>query len=111
MHTKTFEIRDKGTFIPVIATLMVPTEEADGFLLYRSGFRGAPVELVMLCRMDANGVRNCASYDPFSWDNRTMGTAHQHIEQNWDSLRSGDVIDVEFILNETQKPKKSERFE
>lgn len=110
MHTKTFEIRDKGTFIPVIATEMVGVTDQDRYLVRRSGFTSSPA-MVMLCRMDANGVRHCASYDPFSWDNRTMGTAHQHIEKNWHSLNSGDVIDVEFVLNETQTPKKSERFE
>lgn len=109
IHTKTFEIRDRGTFIPVIATEMIGDTGQDQYLFNRAGFRGDTC--FMLCRMDANGVRNCASYDPFSWDNRTMGEAHQHIEQNWHSLNSGDVIDVEFILNETQKPNKSERFE
>jgi hypothetical protein len=37
-----------------------------------------------------------------------MGTAHAHILQNWHSLTSGDVIDVEFILGESKQPKESE---
>ena len=28
---------------------------------------------------------------------------------NWQELRDGDVIDVEFILGETAEPKRSER--
>jgi hypothetical protein len=40
-----------------------------------------------------------------------MPLAHQHIEQNWDLLNDGDVVDVEYILGETSEPKRSERFD
>ena len=39
-----------------------------------------------------------------------MGSAHRHIELNWDTLNSGDVIDVEFIRGEVDAPKVSERL-
>ena len=38
-----------------------------------------------------------------------MVTAHEHIILNWDQLKDGDVIDVEFILGETKVKKDSER--
>jgi len=40
-----------------------------------------------------------------------MTVAHAYIEKNFHNLNSGDVIDVEFILGETDKPKTSERFD
>ena len=52
-----------------------------------------------------------ASSDPYYWGNRTMTTAHVYIEQHWDRIEDGSVIDVEFILKETKAPKISEREE
>jgi hypothetical protein len=117
MITKAFEIRDRGTFIPVIATKMVPTEgddknesqhEKERYLLSRSGY-GFDDPCVMLVRMDANGVARCASYDPFSWGDRTFCVSHQYLIDHFDELESGAVVDVEFILSITKEPKHSER--
>ena len=112
MNIKAFEIRDKGTFIPVIAVKMLPHCEPERYLLRRAGFNFADPS-VIVCRMEASGVDRNATYDPYSWGggSRTMTVAHDHIQKNFDALNSGDVIDVEFILNETQKPKVSERVE
>jgi hypothetical protein len=38
-----------------------------------------------------------------------MKTAHAYIEEKWDELGSGVVIDVEYILGETRTYKASER--
>lgn len=51
---------------------------------------------------------NRACYDPFLWNDRTFATAHHYIIEHWDNLEYGAVIDVEFILGETDEPKKSE---
>jgi hypothetical protein len=40
-----------------------------------------------------------------------MVEAHRYIEENWNALSDGDVIDVEFILGETKEKKISERYE
>lgn len=123
MIVKAFEVRDSMTFIPVIAIKMSPESEYNGrdlfdeleserYLLRRSGFN-IPFSHVILCRMDALGQKYAASYDPYGWGglgNRTLHHAHLYINDNFDELKSGDVIDVEYILNETNKPKKSERF-
>jgi hypothetical protein len=37
-----------------------------------------------------------------------MGNAHNFIQAQWDTLTTGDVVDVEFILGETLEPKQSE---
>ena len=51
------------------------------------------------------------AYDCYDWakDMRTKGTAHNFIAEHWHELSDGDVIDVQFILGETDKPKASER--
>lgn len=109
MQTKAFEIRDRATFIPVIATLMESENEQEHYLLRRSGF-GAFCGLVVLCRMEASGVDRNATYDPFAWgmNARTYNIAHRYIAQNWHNLNTGQVIDVEFILGETTIEKISE---
>lgn len=116
MITKAFEVRDKATFIPVVAILMVPNgwpsllDNSERFLLRRSGY-GFDHPSVLLCRMEASGTDRNATYDPYSWSDRTFTVAHCYIEKNWNTLNSGDVIDVEFILGETKEPKRSERFD
>jgi hypothetical protein len=128
MITKAFEIRDRGTFIPVIATKMTPTAlppvdqtindwhksaEAERYLLRRAGYSADLSDYcVVLCRMEASGVDRNATYDPYAWGGgvRTYLVAHEHIIKHFDELESGAVIDVEFILKETKEPKISERL-
>jgi hypothetical protein len=99
METKLFEIRDRGTFVPAMA---IRVSGADGYLMRRAGFDSPMVYLVMLA------TEKCR-YDPYNWDNmRTMGNAHNFIQAQWDTLTTGDVVDVEFILGETLEPKQSE---
>lgn len=40
---------------------------------------------------------------------RTLGIAHKYINEHYDELDSGDVVDVRFILGETEKPEPSTR--
>lgn len=37
-----------------------------------------------------------------------MPEAHKYIEANWDSIQDGGLIDVEYILGETNIEKESE---
>lgn len=116
METKLFEVRDTATFIPVLA-VQIEFSNADWrerYLCRRAGYgpdHSPP--LVIVCRLEASGVDRNATYDPFAWcaDNgtRTLCEAHQYIAAHWYELRSGDVIDVQFILGETKEPKKSEQ--
>lgn len=129
--TKLFEIRDRATFIPVIATrLLVRTrahwhgvdpqrdsqfnvdDESEQYLLRRAGYGEqitdrSELPYIFVARL-AGGAP--ATYDPYDWANRTMTTAHQHMIDHWDDLVSGQVIDVEHILGETEQPKVSERL-
>lgn len=116
MIVKALEIRDRGTFISAMAIKMVPARgefEEERYLLARSGYGPDPTAdpCVVLCRMEAAGIDRNATYDPYSWGNRTMKVAHSHIVEHFDELRSGDVIDVEFLLGEAPEPKTSERVE
>lgn len=106
MTIKLFEIRDSMTCIPVMAVRLRADSRQERFLLKRSGYgERDEIEYVILCKLD--GVE--AHYDPFDWSNaRTMRTAHRYIIDSWETLSSGDVVDVEFILGETSAPKQSE---
>jgi hypothetical protein len=100
---KTIEIRDRHTFIPAMA---IQFDGTDGYLFRRAGF-AVEHPYVMLTRLN-----DCESqYDPFQWTTaRTMRNAHIYIREHFDALHDGDVVDVEFILGETNSPKISERL-
>lgn len=115
MVTKTFEVRDRGTFIPVIAVKLRPACEGDRYLLARSGYGVSPddqAEYVLLSRL-AGGDGLKAETDPHSWYGgapvRTMLVAHQYIIDNFDKLESGQVVCVEHLVGERPEPKRSER--
>ncbi len=106
MRTKMFEVRDKGALIPVLATKMCSDEEGERWLLSRAGFRNAYLPLILVTKL----IGPDAHYDSASWGNgRTMRKAHEYIEKHFDSLASGQVIDIEFLMNETSLPKIPER--
>jgi len=121
LQAKTFEVRDAATFIPCFGVLCEPVVDgspadatpADSYLLLRAGY-GHPRpdkagRCVIFTRLDGH-ASNIAPYDPVDWlRNRTMLVAHEYVWKNWDSLESGAVIDVEFILGLSAAPKTSER--
>ena len=113
MITKTFEIRDRGTFIPAIAIKLRPGNDGDCFLIARAGYGGHEddqSEYILL--MALSGGNGQYQSDPNHWiDSRTWTTAHKHIQENFDSLESGAVIDVEYVLKEKNEPKISEKFD
>lgn len=100
MTVKLLEIRDRHTFIPAMA---IRVRGTDGYLMRRAGFGHEPMVYLV-----ALATEKCC-YDPYNWGNRTMATAHLHIVNNWDALKDGDVVDVEFILGESPVPKVSEQ--
>lgn len=103
MKTKIFEIRDRATFIPVLCTKLRGKATREITLLRATGYL-TESNLVMVTEL--NNPKN-THYDYYSYgcDSRTFKTAHRYIEENFDSLKTGDVIDVEFILGETAKRK------
>jgi hypothetical protein len=111
VKTKALEIRDEGTFIPALAVLMNPddagVDPAAVYLLRRCGYAFNTTANVLLTRLDGSGK---ATNDPYEWGGRTWPVAHNYIIDHWEELSDGDVVDVSFILGETDKPKLSERF-
>lgn len=117
MELKTFEIRDAATFIPVVAVRAASLTEGDVYLLRRAGYISlsyqrwiadtrADETSIVLVYLSTGKVRN----DPDLWSSRTMKVAHEHIQAMWDTLKSGCVIDVEYLLGLTETEKISERF-
>ena len=113
MKTIMLEVRDSMTFIPVLAINLKSKNEEQGYLLSRAGYGGAYIahaKYVILIKM---GREIVAQHNPFDWKPalvRTMSTAHKYIRDHFDSLKDGDVIDVEYILGETEECKTSERY-
>lgn len=108
MKVKCLEIRDDGTFIPVICVHPTPDNEEQRYLLRRDGYSGRPDErCIIMIDAQCRGV----AYDCYDWcdGSRTKKVAHHYIAENWDRLKDGDVVDVEFILGESQSRKVSER--
>lgn len=105
---KVFEVRDSATFLPVVAVLMTPGPHSTGpedYLLMRCGYNPSAITVVLF---RANGDGSKSWSDAYAWGDRTMQTAHIYIEEHWNELKDGQVIDVEYILNERSKPKLSE---
>ena len=107
MLTKALELRDSGTFIPILAVDMNPGNEAERYLLRRCGYPCDGEPNIIVTRLDGNGK---ATNDPYAWGGRTYPVAHDWIIKNWRQLMDGDVVDVEFILGEKPEKKSSERF-
>jgi hypothetical protein len=113
MLAKMFEVRDRATFIPVLAVQLGSKDEAEAWLLGRLGFmpRYCQCHYVILLKL-TEGAEKCV-VDPGDWPEfpRTMPTAHKYIKTNFGELEPGAVIDVEFILGEKPSIKVSERLE
>jgi hypothetical protein len=120
MKAKALELRDRATFIPILCVDMNPgiyrddgpgmsTEyEAQRYLLRRVGYPCDGRPNIIVTRLAGSGH---ATNDPDQWGGRTFPVAHHWIIEHWNELKDGDVVDVEWILGETQAPKSSERIE
>jgi hypothetical protein len=104
VQVKLFEVRDFAKAVPCFAFLLKPDEEAESFLLRRAGF-GFASPLLMFGPLDDPSLIH---YDPYAHTSlmiRTYRVAHQYALHHWNELKSGDVLDVEFILGETKTRK------
>lgn len=108
-----FELRDRGTLMPVLAIrpwgAAVPTER-ERALWARAGYGDSHQSLssyVILIPIE--DLERGAQCDPYGWRGaRTLPTAHLHIANNWSDLVDGAVIDVQYLLGETDAPKVTE---
>lgn len=110
-HLKLFEVRDRATCIPIIAVRLHFGSKKEQWLAARAGYtpvsRQGYFVLVGLLAGDFP-----LRWDPNRWSDpgyrRTLKFAHEYIRDHWDTLTSGDVVDVEFILGEKDKPSETE---
>lgn len=122
MQVKILELRDAGTFIPLLCVDMnpdiaplhardfdsEPQEYVQRYYLRRMGYPCDGRPNIAIAHLSAGGQP--FSNDPYSWGGRTYPVAHAHIIEHWDELKDGDVICVETILGERATPKISERM-
>ena len=109
MQTKLFEIRDRLTYIPVLCVKpgRGVSSSAESKMWQTSGYGNLKeqAEYVLMYTIDSDSAPFKGNYGAYAWHDRTSETAHQYIIDNWYSLDSGSVVDVEYILGETISPK------
>lgn len=108
MKVKILELRDEGTFIPVLCVDMQPDNQEQRYYLRRVGYPCDGEPNIVITKASADGDK--ASNDPYYWGDRAFKVAHNYIIENWVALRDGDVVDVSHILGEAKTKKLSERF-
>lgn len=94
MNIKYLQIRDCGTHIPALAVKL-----ENNRVVRRAGF-GDGVHILLI-----NLNTYIGQYDFYQWKGRTMREAHDWIIENWEDIKNEDVIDVEYILGESDKKK------
>lgn len=104
MQSKTFQVRDEGTNIPVLVIQLEPDNEQSQHIFYRAGL-GKTADVQRRTYYLINLARHQGFSFPYSSKGRTLQVAHKYIEANFDRLESGQVIDVEFLLGITTTPK------
>lgn len=108
MEVKLFEIRDAGTFISVVALKFNNQSEQERYLLSRAGYGTSVQEQSNYVLVSKLAESSQLTYDHMQHGTRTMSVAHEHIQNNWANLKSGDVVDVEFLLGVSTTKKESE---
>ena len=110
MKTKLLEVRDRATCIGVMATQIAPVNVVQMEMLGKTGW-GLDVDTSYFVAVTtiSNGIsRARMQIYPRDWNDRTMSVAHRYIEDNFDTLSDGDVVDVRHILGEVEHPASSE---
>lgn len=111
MEVKLFEIRDAATFIPIMCIKLSSRNEEERYLLARAGYgQLAEVHKTYVMMIQIAGGAGQAICDFCDWNGRTYYESHHYIYENWNVLKSGDVIDVEYIIGKSSQPKVSERI-
>lgn len=103
METKLIEVRDIMTTVVVLAVRMTASDKRERKLIAREGFNTA-YPLVIFHPLS----RTKATWNLYDWNDRTFQAAHSELQLKWDLYNSGDVLDVEYVLGETDTPKESD---
>lgn len=111
MDIKLLEIRDRGTCIAAIAFKIDSSKnESERFLMGKAGFGLSSYDQNQYIFLTALQCHKPITTDPYEWGDRTYKAVHLHLIDSWDDITSGDVIDVEYILKESDVKKLSENL-
>jgi len=102
-EVKFFQVRDRGTNISVMCVRFYATalDGLPGVIARRVGWGSEPGTFYL----KLSGTDNVGCSEWTHWSDRTNRAAHAYISREWMGLKSGDVVDVEFILEESEAPK------
>jgi hypothetical protein len=102
MKTLLIEIRDRMTTIAALAIkpeIGFASPAMERAFWGREGFGPGTIVLMKIGDQEAHS-------DAYGWaGGRTMGEAHKYIEANFDDLKDGAVVDVEYVLGESAQAK------
>jgi hypothetical protein len=110
MEAKVFELRDRGTLIPLLAVKASPfPSRRESWLLRRSG--RSPEDVVAGSILVIGSLETGKyGHDPSGFGGaRTFPLAHKYIMDNWADLQNGQVICIEHILGEREAQKETEQ--
>ena len=99
MIIKAIEIRDEATCVPAIAIKMAPANGIQDRFLWRCGYPRDGHGVVLMRLADQK-----ATSDAYEWGDRTQKAAHLYIEEHFNELSDGDVVDVRVVLGESDIP-------
>lgn len=107
LPVKILEVRDRGTFIPVMATKTVSDNDIERNLISRAGY-DTMYGSIILTHLETSE----STVDPYKWgmSPRTLWMAHRYINRYFDEIPNNWVVDVEYIRSETQTMKIPERY-
>jgi hypothetical protein len=102
---KLIEVRDMCTNITVFAFRTCDTTAVEDYYFNREGYGVDTVVMGRLATMEAN-------IEHYGWENNnTLFVAHSYIEDHFDELKTGDVVDVAFLNGRRDAPVKTDRPE
>lgn len=110
METKLFEVRAPATCIPIMAIKLGAVNEAEAWLLGKSGYGDNSSSWESYIFMFPIECEGKAVTDPFKQDCEELRIAHEYIQPHFDELEPGAVIDTDFIAGRTTELVKSDRF-
>lgn len=102
-ETKFIALLDRMTCIPCLAMRYTAESIGERAMFKRHGFGGSPDDRYTFFYLPNSGE---CSYDPYKLgDDYTVGTCCSHIRDHWDDIKSGSVVDAEFLRGEVKEPK------
>jgi hypothetical protein len=109
IESKVLEIRDRGTFIAALAIRMLGANPTQAYYFRRCGYPADGSSIILMVLYDGKATNDAWEWASLGKGTRTMRVAHGWILDHYTELDDGDVVDVEFILEESKEPKVSER--